>query len=231
VVVDDVDFGVRRGEVLGVFGLLGAGRSELLETIFGLHAPDSSGKVFVDGAEAHIRSPEDAIRAGIVLAPEDRKQDGLILMMDVGANVSLACLERIERLMLLSSRLEASLADQFIQRLRIRTPSSRQIVRNLSGGNQQKVILAKWVATDPKILLLDEPTRGIDVNAKREIYQLIDEMTQDGLAVVMVSSELPEILAVADRILVMSEGRKTAEFTRDEANEERILKAALPGSI
>jgi len=127
--------------------------------------------------------------------------------------------------------LEKALAEKYVRRLNIKTPSLRQIVQNLSGGNQQKVILAKWLATQPKALLLDEPTRGIDVNAKREIYRLIDELTRAGLGIVMVSSELPEILAVSDRIIVMSEGRKTAEFSRAEANEEKIMKAALPGSV
>jgi ribose transport system ATP-binding protein len=180
--------------------------------------------------ETIVRSPTDAIAAGIALAPEDRKGDGLVLQMSVGANVSLASLQSIERMMLLSRGAELSLADRYIGQLSIKTPSARQVVRNLSGGNQQKVILGKWMATGPKVLLLDEPTRGIDVNAKREIYRLIDELTEDGLAVVMVSSELPEIMAVADRVLVMCEGRKTADFARGEASEEQILKAALPGT-
>ncbi len=230
-IVDNVSLTVCHGEVLGIFGLMGAGRSELLETIFGLHARRSSGKVFVDGVQSTVRSPTDAIAAGIALAPEDRKEDGLVLQMSVGANVSLASLQKIERMMMLSRGAESSLAARYIDRLGIKTPSAQQVVRNLSGGNQQKVILAKWMATDPKILLLDEPTRGIDVNAKREIYQLIDELTADGLAVVMVSSELSEIMAMADRVLVMCEGRKTAEFARGEASEEQILGAALPGSM
>jgi len=229
-VVQDVSLRVRRGEVLGVFGLMGAGRTELLEAIFGLHPGESSGDVFVGGTRVPIRSPRDAIDAGIGLAPEDRKQQALILMMSVQANVSLTCLDKIKKRLLLNNRLETTLAEEYAKRLRIKTPSTRQIVRNLSGGNQQKVILAKWMATDPKVLLLDEPTRGIDVRAKREIHELIDQLTCAGLGIVMVSSELPEILAVSNRILVMAEGRSTAEFDRAQANEEMILKAALPKS-
>ncbi|MHC4180179.1 MAG: sugar ABC transporter ATP-binding protein [Planctomycetota bacterium] len=230
-VVDDVSFDVRRGEVLGVFGLMGAGRTELLETIFGLHPNRSSGRILVEGVEIAVQSPDEAIQAGIGLAPEDRKAEGLVLAMNVQANVTLASLDEVEQFQLLSNRLETALANRFVDRLDIKTPSTRQTVRNLSGGNQQKVVLAKWLATKPRVLLLDEPTRGIDVGAKREIYRLVDELTCDGLGIVMVSSELPEILAIADRIMVMSEGRKTAEFYRSEATEERIIKAALPGSV
>lgn len=227
-VVRDVSLRLRRGEVLGIFGLMGAGRTELLETLFGLHPKRSAGKVVVDGRDARFRSPREAIRAGLVLAPEDRKLEGLILSLSVAANTSLACLEKTERLGLLDAGREDELADGYVRRLRTKTPSVQQLVRNLSGGNQQKVVLAKWLATEPKVLLLDEPTRGIDVNAKREIYTLMDELVAHGLGVVLVSSELPEILAVADRILVMSEGRQTAEFARGEANEENIMRAALP---
>jgi ribose transport system ATP-binding protein len=226
--VKDVDFAVRRGEVLGVFGLMGAGRTELLETIFGLHPRASSGRVRVDGAEVTIRSPIDAIARGIALAPEDRKREGLVLEMSVAANASLACLPAMERLGLLDESREAAKVSELARRLGIRTPSLDQRVLHLSGGNQQKVVLAKWLLTGPKVLLLDAPTRGIDVHAKREIYGLVDELARAGLAVVLASSELPEILAVSDRIMVLCEGRKTAEFGRDEADEERILRAALP---
>ena len=208
-VVREVSLRVQRGEILGVFGLMGAGRTELLETLFGLH-------------------PREAINAGVVLAPEDRRRDGLVLSLGLAANLSLACIGKVERHGLLDAARESDLAADFIKRLRIRTPAAGQLVRHLSGGNQQKIVLAKGLATEPKILLLDEPTRGIDINAKTEIYQLLDGLVADGLGVVLVSSELPEILALADRILVISEGRKTAEFSRAEANEENIMKAALP---
>ncbi|MHC4406031.1 MAG: sugar ABC transporter ATP-binding protein [Planctomycetota bacterium] len=229
--VDDVSFHVCRGEVLGIFGLMGAGRTELLETIFGLHPRRSSGTLFIDGVEHVIRSPNDAIRAGIGLAPEDRKAEGLVLSMSVVANVSLASLDRVVRHFLLSPAAETALADRFVERLGIKTPSTRRPVRHLSGGNQQKVIVAKWMSTEPGVLLLDEPTRGVDVGAKREVYRLIDELTSAGLAVVMVSSELPEVLAVSDRVMVMSEGGATGHFDPADASEEEIIKAALPGSV
>lgn len=224
----DVDFIARHGEVLGVFGLMGAGRTELLETLFGLHAQRSSGDVFVGGRPAHIRSPVDAIALGIGLAPEDRKSAGLVLGMSVAGNTSLACLSRFDRHGFIDEQAERQMVADSVARFRVKTPSLDQAVRNLSGGNQQKVILGKWLATEPSILLLDEPTRGIDVNAKDEIYTLIHELSDNGLAVIVVSSELPEILVMADRLVVMCEGRKTAEFGRAEANEEKIMQAALP---
>ena len=229
--VKDISFSVARGEVLGLFGLMGAGRSELFEAIFGLHAKTASGRVFIEGSEAGISCPADAIKAGLALVPEDRKRQGLVMDMSVAASVSLANLERVERFGFLSDRLERALASDFGQRLSIRTASLRQRVRHLSGGNQQKVVIAKWLATKPKVLLLDEPTRGIDVNAKNQIYRLIHELAQAGLAIVMISSELPEIMAIAHRILVLSEGRQTAKFSRSQASEEAILRAALPGSL
>jgi len=226
--VHHVSFQVRRGEVLGIFGLMGAGRTELLETLFGLHPGRSTGEVFLRGQRVRIPSPADAIRHGLALAPEDRKREGIILEMTVAANTSLASLQRIERFGLLVNRAEREHVTQALQRFRVKTPSIQQLIRNLSGGNQQKVILAKWLATKPIVLLLDEPTRGIDVHAKKEIYTLIDELARDGLAVLLVSSELPEVLALADRILVLSEGRKTMEVERQFANEEMLMKAALP---
>lgn len=227
-IVRDVSLSVGRGEVLGLFGLMGAGRTELLQAIFGMHARATSGQIIIDRQPVRIDSPIAAIKAGLALAPEDRKLEGLVLPLSVTANVSLAALDRATSWGLLSTTKEQRLAASYATRLKVKTPSLGQIVRNLSGGNQQKVVLSKWMATGPKVLLLDEPTRGIDINAKREIYTLIDELAQAGLGVVMVSSELPEILAIADRIVVLSEGHKTAEFSRSEATEERILKAALP---
>ncbi len=230
-VVKDVSFEVRRGEVLGIFGLMGAGRTELLQTLFGLHPDTSSGAIEIDGQREEIRSPRQAITAGLALAPEDRKGEGVVLELSVAHNATLSCLPRIERFGLLRPGLERELVGNYVDRLRVTTTSLDQRIGNLSGGNQQKMVLAKWLATEPKVLLLDEPTRGIDINAKKEIYALIDELAQSGLGVVMVSSELPEILGVADRIMVLCEGRRTAEFTRAEATEEKIVKAALPGGI
>jgi len=229
--VKDVSFSVARGEVLGLFGLMGAGRSELFETIFGLHAKTSCGRVFVEGREIQVASCAEAIATGLALVPEDRKRQGLVMNMSVAASISLASLGRIERFGFLSDRLERVLAGDYVHRLNIRTATLGQSVKHLSGGNQQKVVLAKWLATRPRVLLLDEPTRGIDVNAKNQIYQLIHELTQAGLAIVMISSEMPEIMAIAHRIIVLSEGRQTAEFSRAEATEESILKAALPRSL
>jgi ribose transport system ATP-binding protein len=230
-IVDHVGFAVKAGEVLGLFGLMGAGRTELLETIFGLHPKMSSGSIFVNGQSVKINSPKDAINSGIGFITEDRKQEGLVMQMSVASSISLASLEQTERFGFLSDRLETRLARGYVGRLRIKTPSVRQIVENLSGGNQQKVVIAKWLATDPRILLLDEPTRGIDINAKNEIYRLISELAQRGLAIVMVSSELPEIMAIADRIIVLSEGKQTAEFMRSQFTEESIMKAAIPKSL
>lgn len=226
--VRNVSFSVRRGEVVGLFGLMGAGRTELLQTLFGLHPHTSTGTMSVDGRQVTIRSPRQAIAAGLALAPEDRKTDGLVLLMSVVENVSLASLHRTARWGVVRPRAERELAGQYAARLGVKTPSLAQPVRYLSGGNQQKVVLSKWLAAGPKVLLLDEPTRGIDVHAKQEVYAIVDELARSGLGVVMVSSELPEILAVADRILVLVEGRLTAEFRRGEATEENVLHAALP---
>ena len=230
-VVDHVSFTIKAGEVLGLFGLMGAGRTELLETIFGLHPKRSSGSFFLDGKEVQVNSPTEAINFGMGFITEDRKLEGLVLQMTVAASISLASIEQTERFGFLNTTLEARLAQDYVERLRIKTPSVKQVVENLSGGNQQKVIIAKWLATNPRILLLDEPTRGIDVNAKNEIYRLISELTQAGLAIVMVSSELPEIMAIADRIIVLSEGKQTAEFSHSQATEELIMKAAIPKSF
>jgi ABC-type sugar transport system ATPase subunit len=226
--VRNVSFALHRGEILGLFGLMGAGRTELLQTIFGLHSHSSSGDVFVMGNLLKIHSPAEAIRAGIALAPEDRKAEGLILPMSVAENVSLSCLQLAARFGVLRPGRERELVGTYIDRLRVKAASLKQCVRNLSGGNQQKVVLSKWLAAGPKVLLLDEPTRGIDVKAKREIYALVDELALGGLGIVVASSEMPEILALADRILVLADGRVTAEFARGEATEESLLKAALP---
>jgi ribose transport system ATP-binding protein len=185
----------------------------------------------VEGRQVRISSCADAIEAGLALVPEDRKRQGLVMELSVAANVSLAGLGRVERYGCLSNRLERALARDYTQRLSIRAASPGQPVRHLSGGNQQKVVVAKWLATHPKVLLLDEPTRGIDINAKNQIYRLIHELAEAGLAIVMISSELPEIMAIAHRILVLSEGRQTAEFSRSQASQEAILRAALPGSL
>lgn len=227
----NISFKLSKGEILGIFGLMGAGRTELLETIFGLHPKRSSGNISIEGNQLNILSPADAINAGLALVPEDRKKDGLVLGLDVRTNICLTTLQDMQSAGLLNSTKETSLAKKYITDLSIKTSSEKQLVKNLSGGNQQKIVLAKWLATKPKILMLDEPTRGIDINAKNEIYKLILQLADDGLGIIVVSSELPEILAVSDRILVMAEGVITAEFTANEATEDNILKAAIPKTI
>ncbi len=229
--VDRVSLALRRGEVIGLFGLVGAGRTELLETIFGLHPERASGRLLVGGQPVRFGSPAAAIAAGLAFAPEDRKRDGVVLPMSVAANASLASLARTLCAGFTHPGREAAHVRPFLDRFRVKTPSLDQPIVHLSGGNQQKVILAKWLATQPRILLLDEPTRGIDVNAKREIYTFIDELARAGLGLIVVSSELPEVLALADRVFVMCEGRLTAEFSRAQATPEQILQAALPDRI
>jgi len=227
--LQDVSFTIRRGEVVGLFGLMGAGRTELLQTLYGLYPHSSTGEIRLEDQLVSIRSPRDAIEAGLALAPEDRKAEGLVLALSVTENATLASLETTQRCGFLQPARERRLAESWVERLGIKLASLDAPVRNLSGGNQQKVVLAKWLATAPQVLLLDEPTRGIDINAKKQIYGLIDELAHDGLGILLVSSELPEILAIPDRILVLAEGRLTAEFVRGEATEEAVLRAALLG--
>ncbi len=226
--VDRVSFTVHAGEVVGLFGLMGAGRTELLEAIYGLHRGRCEGTILRDGRRIQVGGPRDALVAGLALAPEDRKADGLVLGLSVATNVSMASLDRVLRHGFVSVREERHRAADAIATLAIKTPSADQAVGALSGGNQQKVVLAKGLATEPKVLLLDEPTRGVDIGAKREIYALIDRWASLGMAVLVASSELPEILGLSDRILVLAEGRLTAEFRRDEASEQSVLHAAIP---
>lgn len=227
--LEDLSFDLCKGEILGIFGLMGAGRTELLETLFGLRGKPVCGSFSFDDEEvSFFRSPNEALRWGLALVPEDRKSDGLVLGMDVRSNLSLSVLSSLEKLGVLADGQEKELCQQYVQRLRIKTATDQQYVGNLSGGNQQKVVLAKYLATKPKVLMLDEPTRGIDVYAKGEIYDLIREQATAGLGVMVVSSELPELFAVADRILVMCDGRITKQFKTEEATEESILQAALP---
>lgn len=225
--LDGVDFSLRAGEVLGVAGLLGAGRTELLESLFGAAKERPKGRMFVEGREVMPRSPRDAIRRGIAMVTEDRKNLGLFDQMTVGFNITICHLRELLVARLLSRRKERKVTDSSIARLRIRTDGSDAGILSLSGGNQQKCIIARWLLTQPRILLLDEPTRGIDVGAKAEIYVLLRELCRQGIGIIMTSSELPELLAVCDRILVLCEGRKTAEFSRQEATEERIVHAAM----
>jgi len=227
-IVDNISFNLHKGEILGIYGLMGSGRTELMELIFGLHPKNGSGMISVNGKPEKIKSPGQAIAAGVALVPEDRKLHGLVVNQTVASNISITVLHRLERWgLLLSAKKEKALTRNYIGQLGIKTRSEKTIVKNLSGGNQQKIVLAKWLATRPKILLMDEPTRGIDINAKSEIYKLMKSLVAQGLGIVMVSSELPEILAVSDRILVLCEGQLTASIPIEEATEAGILKYAL----
>jgi ABC-type sugar transport system ATPase subunit len=221
-----VNLSLRRGEILGLAGLVGAGRSELLQAIFGID-PCDSGEVFIEGAKVTIRSPQDAIRLGIGFVPEDRKLKGLLLGMAVKDNVTLASLENVSRYGVLNFGRERSVAESFIEKLSIKTSDYKQQALHLSGGNQQKVVLSKWLAIKPRILFVDEPTRGVDVGAKKKIHALLSRLTQEGVSIIMVSSELPEILGMSDRIIVMHEGEVKGEVLRKDATQQLILTMAL----
>jgi ribose transport system ATP-binding protein len=227
----EISFDLYPGEVLGIFGLMGAGRTELLETIFGIHKKTKTGVIAINQKAVDFNSPAEAMKAGIALVPEDRKKDGLVLNLDVKANISITTLDNLQNMGLLSNDKEFQLAKKYIDQLKIKTPSANQLVKNLSGGNQQKIVLSKCLATSPSILMLDEPTRGIDINAKNEIYKLIMDFAASGMGIIVVSSELPEILAIADRVLVMAEGKITAQFNANEATEDNILTAAIPKTL
>jgi len=222
----DVSFEIRAGEVVGFAGLIGAGRTELAKVVFG-ELPRDRGTVFVDGRPTSIRHPDEGVSAGIGLAPEDRKREGLVMMRSVLENASLAILRRLSRFHIIRRRLERKIATEYVTRLRVRTPSLDQEVGKLSGGNQQKVVLARWLAAKPKALILDEPTRGIDVGAKAEIYRLVDDLANQGLGVMFISSELPEILGLSDRIYVMQNGRIAGELPGPGATEEAVLGLAM----
>jgi ABC-type sugar transport system ATPase subunit len=225
----DINFKIHRGEIVALAGLIGAGRSEVALGVFGCPPPDE-GEVLVQDKRVRIRRARDAMEAGIALAPEDRKSTGLVLGASVGTNVSMAVLPKLARAQFVDQRAEQNLVQRFVSRLNIRTPSHEQRVGLLSGGNQQKVMIAKWLAVQPKCLIVDEPTRGVDVGTKAEIYALFDDLAHAGIPILMISSDLPEVLALADRILVMRHGRITGELTRAEATEEKIMHLAALGS-
>ncbi|HEV7903517.1 MAG TPA: ATP-binding cassette domain-containing protein [Pyrinomonadaceae bacterium] len=224
--VDDVSFAVRGGEVLGIAGLMGAGRSELLMAIFGAHAGRARGQVRVAGKRVRIENPADAIRHGLGFVTEDRKRFGLVLDQTILNNMTLAGLSRISGRFVTNVDAEAAAGNRSMRELRVKANSVFTIAGTLSGGNQQKVVLAKWLLTNPRVLFLDEPTRGIDVGAKQEIYAQINALAKSGLAIVLVSSELPEVLGLSDRVLVLHEGRVTGEFTRSDATPEKVMSCA-----
>ena len=223
--VKGVDFSVRKGEILGIGGLVGAGRSELVEGIFGMHEL-SSGEIYVKGKKVNVHSPRDIIKEGVALITEDRKVTGLNLSGSVNDNIAMVAIRKLVSNGLYNQNKARSASQEYIKKLNIKTPSGEQIVGNLSGGNQQKVVIAKWLLNDPDIIILDEPTRGIDVGAKRDIYLLLGQLVQQGKAVIMISSEIPELMGVCDRIMVMCEGNLSGEVKRDEFSQERIMTLA-----
>ncbi|MEM7478106.1 MAG: sugar ABC transporter ATP-binding protein [Planctomycetota bacterium] len=226
-----LSFSIRAGEIVGVAGLVGAGRTEMLQVLFGVD-PAVDGEIRLEGKKIVLKSPEDAIKAGIALVPEDRKLHGLVLGTSVRENTSLAGLKRNQHALgFLNGKRERADTAAMTEKMRIKTPSSEQVVRYLSGGNQQKVVIGKWLALGPKLLLLDEPTRGIDVGAKQEIYQLMDQLVQQGLAILFVSSEMEEILGMSDRTLVMHEGSIAGELAREQLSEEAIMTLATGGTV
>ena len=224
--VDNVDLTVRRGEIVGLAGLLGAGRTELARIITGADRP-SAGRVFVSGRDVTPRTPRHAIRAGIGFLPEDRKRHGLVMTRSVCENIGLSSLVRWSRAGIVSAATERRAAERWVTELRIKTPSIAERVVTLSGGTQQKVVLARWLAAEAQLLVMDEPTRGVDVGAKVEIYELMNQLTDAGAGILMISSELPEVLGMSDRLYVMRRGRIEAEFAAGAATEERVLQAAL----
>lgn len=230
-VCDGVNINVRRGEVVGISGLMGAGRTELAMSIFGKsYGADISGALLMDGAEVHLNSVQDAINHKLAYVTEDRKGNGLILSTPIRENTTLAKMDKISRNKVLDKDLEIQVANEYREKLHTKCASIEQPVGNLSGGNQQKVLLAKWMFADPEVLILDEPTRGIDVGAKYEIYCIINQLVAEGKSVVMISSELPEVLGMCDRIYVMNEGRIVGELSREEASQESIMSCILQSS-
>lgn len=224
-----ISFDLHAGEIVGIAGLVGAGRTELAEALFGVR-PLAAGKVELEGRPLTIRSPQDAIGAGIYLVPEDRRHQGLVLSGSVGQNISLPSLRRLSRFRIVSRGREQSTGEEMKRQLNIRTPTLAQIVGLLSGGNQQKVVLGKWLCRQPRVLILDEPTRGVDVGAKSEIYAIMDRLAGEGVGILMISSDLEEILGMSDRVLVMHEGRLAGELPRGELSEERVMHLATGGS-
>ncbi|GAA0485662.1 ribose ABC transporter ATP-binding protein RbsA [Salinibacillus aidingensis] len=225
---DNISFQVREGEILGVAGLMGAGRTEIMEAVFGARKR-SKGDIYLDGKRLSVKHPADAIREGIGFITEDRKQEGLVLPFRIQENMSMANFKAISNLGFISNHKEIEMVDRLIEKLSVKTTGRNQSVKSLSGGNQQKVVVGKWLGIDPKVLILDEPTRGVDIGAKKEIYQIMNELTENGVAIIMVSSELPEILGMSDRIAVVREGELVTILNRNEADQEKIMQAATGG--
>lgn len=227
-VFDNISFHIKKGEIVGFAGLVGAGRSEIMQAIFGVSSIDS-GEIFIDGKKVKFKNVQDAIVHGIALIPEDRKKQGLVLKNTVGYNITLTVQDQYKKFVHINRKKRDGIIDRYIKAFSIKTPSPEQLVNNLSGGNQQKIVLSKWLATNPKVLILDEPTRGVDVGAKSEIYKIIDQLAQDGMSVILISSELQEIINMCDRIYIVSQGQVTGELQREEFDQEKIMYHATGG--
>ena len=223
--IKNISFKIHRGEVLGLGGLVGAGRTEFAELMFGMR-PKTAGKFIFKGKEISPKTPKDAIELGIGLVPEDRKKEGALLGMSIRCNINMPIYQRISKGTVINEKKEEEIAQTYRKEISIKTPTLDQLVKNLSGGNQQKVILAKWLAADSELLIFDEPTRGIDVGAKQEIYTLINHLVEQGKTVLMISSEMEELMGMSDRILILAEGNMTGELNKSEFNQERIMQLA-----
>jgi D-xylose transport system ATP-binding protein len=227
--IDNVSFKAYKGEILGFSGLMGAGRTELFTAIFGAFREKGEGEIWINGKKMNFNGPVDALRNGLALMSEDRKKMGLNLLMNVKENVTLAALQKVSNFGVLNDDKEVYHTKEYIDRIKIATPNIDSKVSTLSGGNQQKVVIAKALFCDPKVVIMDEPTRGIDVGAKFEIYKLMNQLVEDGVVIIMLSSEMEEILGMSDRILTMADGKITAEFDISEATQEKLLRASVPG--
>lgn len=223
--VKDSSFELHKGEIVGFAGLVGAGRSETMKAVFGL-TPNMKGEVWVNGQQVHIKSPIDALKYGIALVPESRKEEGLYLVQDVKFNSTIEVLDQFIKNFRVDLKKEEEITQKYIDMMATKTPSQQQIIGNLSGGNQQKVMIGRWLATDPKILILDEPTRGVDVGAKAEIYAIMNELVKKGMAIIMISSEMPEIINMSDRVYVMNDGRVTGCLNHEDVTQEKIMQLA-----
>lgn len=228
-IIDSISFQARKGEILGISGLMGAGRTELIMSIIGAYGVNISGEIMIEGKQVKIRNPKDAIKNRICYLSEDRKGKGLVLTTDIKKNISMASLEKITNMSGINENEEIKIANKYVEQIRIKTPSIEQKVKNLSGGNQQKVALAKWLMAEPKVLILDEPTRGIDVGAKFEIYNIMNDLVDQGVCIIMISSELPEIMGMSDRILVMHEGKIAGNVDWKDATQEKVMFYATGG--
>jgi len=223
--VDDVSFEIRRGEIVGFAGLVGAGRSEVMKCIFGL-TEKATGDICIEGGKVVIKSPVDAMRHGVALVPENRKAEGLYAVQSVQFNATIEILDQFIKGIFVDKKKEIGITQDYIDKMSTKTPSQSQVIGNLSGGNQQKVLIGRWLATNPRILIMDEPTRGVDVGAKSEIYTIMNELVKQGVSIVMISSELPEILGMSDRIYVMAHGKMKGCILHGEATQENIMKLA-----